>query len=189
MMVATGDFDGMDCATCRALMNARLDGTSSSEEARALEAHVSSCVSCRSEWTLLEAMDRALAEEPLVRAPVGFENAVTTEIIRSVEVRRRIESLLIPAACGTAAVGAAYGVHRLVNWEAVRSLVRGMGESANDAISPLAEPVVEGSGFLANWLQHPGVQGAMLAFAVVATIFLGVSAMRAVRQFTLEYRH
>jgi hypothetical protein len=134
-------------------------------------------------------MDRALADEPLVRAPDGFEHAVTTEIIRRVEVRRRIESIAIPAACAAAAIGAAYGVHRLVNWETVRSFARGVGQSTSEALAPLAEPAVERSGFLATWLEHPGVQGAMLAFAVVATIFLGVSAIRAARQFTLEYHH
>ena len=177
----------MDCTGIRRLMNAQLDGTISSSDARALETHVSSCASCRRDWTTLVAMDRVLADAPLDGAPAGFEMSVMSAVARGVEFRRRVDAFVVPVACAAASVGVGYGVHRIVNWEAARSLVRGIGESANEALAPLAEPISETPGFVTAWSQNPAILGAMLAFAVAATIFLGVSAIRYVRQFTLEY--
>jgi anti-sigma factor RsiW len=178
----------MDCADCRHLMNEKLDGSISSEDSRELEKHVSGCPSCRSEWAALEEMDRALRQYPLDRAPGGFERSVMREIIRRVEVRRRAESIAIPVACAAAAAGVAYGVRRVINWEALWSFARGLGEAADDLLAPIAQPAAETTGTLAGWFQHPGVQGAMLAFAVAATLFLGASAIRVVRQFNLDCR-
>ena len=118
----------------------------------------------------------------------GFERSVLAAITHRVEARRRIESVVIPAACGVAAIGVAYGVHRVVNWEAARSMVRGIGEAASEAAAPLADPMAGAPDVVVTWLQNPAVQGAMLALAVAATIFLGASAIRFVRQFTLEYQ-
>ncbi len=136
---------------------------------------------------MLAAVDRILAEVPLSRAPAGFERSVVKRIVRRVEVRRRIESIGIPVACGVAAIAAGYGVHRAVNWEAARSFVRGIGEAANGVLAPLAEPLAEAPDFVTTWSQEPGTFGVMLAFAVAATVFLGVSALRFVRQNAFEW--
>ena len=137
---------------------------------------------------MLAAVDRILADAPLSRAPAGFERSVVKRIVRRVEVRRRIESIGIPVACGVAAIGAGYGVHRVVNWEAARSFTSGIGEAAKGVLAPLAEPLAEAPNFVTTWSQEPGVVGVMLAFAVAATVFLGVSAIRFVRQNALEWR-
>ena len=178
----------MDCAANRRLMDEKLDGDITSDDARALEAHLSACSSCRGEWEVLVAVDRVLADDSLSRAPAGFERSVATEIARRVEARRRIESIGIPAACGVAAIAAGYGVHRVVNWEAARSLVRGIGEAANGILAPLAEPLVEAPDLVTTWSQEPGVLGAVLALAVAAVVFLGFSALRFAKQLTLEWR-
>ncbi len=177
----------MDCAANRRLMDERLDGSITSADARALEAHLSACSSCRREWEMLAAVDRVLAEAPLSRAPAGFERSVVSEIARRVEARRRSESIGIPVACGVAAIAAGYGVHRVVNWEAARSFARGIGEAANGILAPLAEPLAETPDFVTTWSQEPGAVGVMLAFAVAATVFLGVSALRFVRQNSLDW--
>ena len=177
----------MDCAFNKRLINERLDGTISSLDDRVLETHLAGCASCRREWAMLVAVDLVLAGEPLSQAPAGFELSVVGEITSRVEARRRIESIVIPSACGAAAIAVGYGVHRLVNWQAVSTTVRGIGEAANGAVTPLVEPSVGTSGFLATLLQNPAAQGAMMALAVAATIFLGISAIRVARQFTLEY--
>lgn len=178
----------MDCAANRRLMDERLDGNITPAAARALEAHISVCSSCRREWEMLAAVDRVLADAPLERAPAGFEQSVVTEIIRRVEVRRRIESIGIPAACGAAAVAVGYGVHRVVNWEAARSLARGIGDAAAEAIAPLAEPLAEAPDFVTTLSQEPGAVGAVLALAVAAVVFLGFSAIRFAKQFDLDWR-
>ena len=169
-------------------MDEKLDGDITSDDTRALEAHLSACSSCRREWELLVAVDRALADDSLSRAPAGFERSVATEITRRVEARRRIESFGIPAACGVAAVAAGYGMHRVVNWEAVRSFARGIGEAANGVLAPLAEPIARRPDFVTTWSQEPGTVGIVLAFAVAAAVFLGVSALRFVRQSALAWR-
>jgi len=169
-------------------MDERLDGDITSDDARALEAHLSACSSCRREWEVLVAVDRVLADDSLSRAPAGFERSVVTEIARRVETRRRIELIGIPAACGVAALVAGYGVHRVVNWEAARSFVRGIGEAANGVLAPFAEPFARTPDFVTTWSQEPGVVGTVLAFAVTAAVFLGVSALRFVRQNALEWR-
>ena len=178
----------MDCAANRRLMDEKLDGSITSDDARALEAHLSACSSCRREWELLVAVDRVLAGTSLSRAPAGFEQSVVAEIVRRVEARRRIESIGIPVACGVAAVAAGYGVRSVVNWEAARSFVRGIGEAANGALTPLAEPSARAPDFVTAWSQEPGVVGALLALAVAAVFFLGLSALRFAKQFTLEWR-
>ena len=178
----------MDCAANRRLMDERLDGSIKPAAARALEAHISVCSSCRREWEMLAAVDRVLADAPLDRAPVGFEQSVVTEIVRRVEVRRRVESIVIPAACGTAVVAVGYGVHRVVNWEAARSLARGVGDAANGVLAPLAEPLAEAPDFVTTLSQEPSAFGAVLALAVAAVVFLGFSAFRFAKQFTLEWR-
>ena len=178
----------MDCTANRRLMDEKLDGSITSDEARALEAHLSACSSCRREWEMLVAVDRVLAKDSLSRAPAGFEQSVVAEIARCAEARRRIESIGIPAACGVAAVAAGYGVYRVVNWEAARSLVRGIGEAANGTLAPLAEPIARRSDFVTTWSREPGTVGIVLAFAVAAAVFLGVSALRFVRQNALEWR-
>jgi len=168
-------------------MDERLDRSITPADARVLEAHLSACSSCRREWEMLAAVDRILADAPLECAPAGFERSVVKRIARRVEVRRRIESFGIPAACGVAAIAAGYGVHRVVDWEAARSFVRGIGEAANGVLAPLAEPLAETPGFVTAWSQNPGAVGVMLAFAVAATVFLGVSAIRFIRQNALEW--
>jgi anti-sigma factor RsiW len=178
----------VDCAASRILMDERLDGSISSSDVRSLEAHISSCALCRRDWAMLVALDAVLVEEAIDHAPAGFEQSVISEIIRRVELRRRVDSVVIPTACGVAAIGVGYGVHRIVNWESARSLVRGIGEVANSALTPLAEPMSEAPDLLTVWSQNPAILGAMLALAVAATVFLGASAIRYVRQFTLEYR-
>ena len=169
-------------------MDEKLDGDITSDDARALEAHLSACSSCRSEWEVLVAVDRVLADDSLSRAPAGFERSVATEIARRVEARRRIESIGIPAACGVAAIAAGYGVHRVVNWEAARSFVRGIGDTANGVLAPLAEPLAETPDFVTTWSQEPSVLGIVLALAVAAVVFLGFSALRFAKQLTLEWR-
>ena len=178
----------MDCTANRRLMDERLDGSITPVAARALEAHLAACSPCRREWEMLAAVDRVLANAPLERAPAGFEQSVVTEIIRCVEVRRWIESIGIPAACGVAAVAVGYGIYRVVNWEAARSFVRGIGEAANGVLAPLAEPLAEAPDFVTILSQEPGAGGAVLAFAVAAAIFLGLSAIRFVRESTLAWR-
>ena len=178
----------MDCAANRRLMDERLDGSIRPASARAVEAHISVCSSCRREWEILAAVDRVLADAPLERAPAGFERSVVTEIIRRVEVRRRIESIGIPVACGAAAVAVGYGINRAVNWEAARSFVRGIGEAANGVLAPLAEPLAEAPDFVTTLSQEPGAVGAVLAFAVAAVVFLGFSAIRFAKQFDLDWR-
>jgi anti-sigma factor RsiW len=168
-------------------MDERLDRSITPAAARVLEAHLSACSSCRREWEMLAAVDRILADAPLERAPAGFERSVVKRIVRRVEVRRRIESIGIPAACGVAALGAGYGVHRVVNWEAARSFVRGIGAAAKGVLAPLAEPLAEVPDLVTTWSQEPGTVGVMLAFAVAAAVFLGVSAIRFVRQNALEW--
>ena len=185
---ARQEVSQVDCAANRRLMDERLDRSITSADARALEAHLSACSSCRREWETLAAVDRILAEAPLSRAPAGFERSVVKRIVRRVEVRRRIESIGIPVACGVAAIAAGYGVHRAVNWEAARSFVRGIGEAANGVLAPLAEPLAEAPDLVTTWSQEPGTFGVMLAFAVAATVFLGVSALRFVRQNAFEWR-
>ena len=177
----------VDCAANRRLMDEKLDGNITSDDARALEAHLSACSSCRREWEVLVAVDRVLADAPLERAPAGFERSVVAEIVRCAEVRRRIESIGIPAACGVAAIAAGYGVRSVVNWEAVRSFVRGIGEAANGALAPLAESATRTPDFVAAWSQEPGTVGVVLAVAVAAAVFLGVSALRFIRQNALEW--
>jgi anti-sigma factor RsiW len=178
----------VDCSANRRLMNEKLDGSISSADAHSLEAHLSSCASCRRDWAMLVAVDRVLADAPLDRAPAGFERSVISEIVRRVELRRRIDSVVIPTACGVAAIGVGYGVHRVVNWEAARSFVRGIGEAANGVLAPLAEPLAETPDFVTTWSQEPRAVGAMLALAVAAVVFLGVSAIRTVRPSTHQWR-
>ena len=178
----------MDCAANRRLMDEKLDGDITSDDTRVLEAHLSTCSSCRREWEMLVAVDRVLADDSLSRAPAGFELSVVSEIARRVEARRRIESIGIPVACGVAALGAGYGVHRIVNWEAARSLVRGIGEAANGVLAPFAEPLAQAPDLVMTWSQEPSVAGALLALAVTAAVFLGLSALRFAKQFTLEWR-
>ncbi len=168
-------------------MDEKLDGNITADDARALEAHLSACSSCRREWEVLVAVDRVLADVPLERAPAGFEQSVVAEIVRCVEARRRSESIGIPVACGVAAVAAGYGVHRVVNWEAARSFVRGIGEAANGVLAPLAEPLARTPDFVTTWSQEPGAVGALLALAVAAVFFLGLSALRFVRQNAFEW--
>ncbi len=177
----------MDCSANRRLMDEKLDGNITSDDARALEAHLSACSSCRREWDVHVAVDRVLADAPLERAPAGFERSVITEITRRVEARRRIESIGIPVACGVAAVAAGYGVHRVVSWEAAHSFARGIGEAANGILAPLAEPLAETPDLVTTWSQDPGVVGVVLAVAVAAAVFLGLSALRFARQLTLEW--
>jgi predicted anti-sigma-YlaC factor YlaD len=169
-------------------MDEKLDGDITSDDARALEVHLSACSSCRREWEVLVAVDRVLADNSLSRAPARFEQSVITEIARRVEARRRIESIGIPVACGVATIAAGYGVRSVVNWEAARSFVRGVGEAANGALTPLAEPLTRTPDFVTAWSQEPGTVGIVLAFAVAAVAFLGVSALRFIRQNALEWR-
>ncbi len=177
----------MDCAANRRLMDEKLDGNITSDDARALEAHLSACSSCRREWEVLVAVDHVLADAPLERAPAGFERSVIKRIVRRVEARRRIESIGIPVACGVAAIAAGYGVHRVVSWEAAHSFVRGIGEAANGVLAPLAESATRTPDFVTTWSQEPGAVGALLALAVAAVFFLGLSALRFARQLTLEW--
>ena len=177
----------MDCAANRRLMNERLDGSITSADERALEAHLSACSSCRREWEMLAAVDLILADTPLSLAPAGFERSVTAEIARGARAGRMIESIGIPVACGAAAIAAGYGVHRVVNWEAARSFVRGIGEAANGVLAPLAEPLAETPDFVTTWSQDPSAVGVVLAFAVASVVFLGVSALRFVRQNALQW--
>ncbi len=137
---------------------------------------------------MLVAVDRILADAPLERAPAGFERSVVKGIVQRGETRRRIESIGIPAACGVAAIAAGYGVRGVVNWDAARSFARGIGEAANGVLAPLAEPLTEPPDFVTTWSHDPGAVGVMLAFAVAATVFLGVSALRFIRQNALEWR-
>ena len=81
-----------------------------------------------------------------------------------------------------------YGVHRVVNWEAARSFVRDIGEAANGVLAPLAEPLAEAPDFVTTLSQEPSAFGAVLALAVAAVVFLGFSAFRFAKQFTLEWR-
>jgi len=178
----------MDCDLYRRLMNVMLDGDYLPEEASSFESHLAGCPSCRREWALFSAVDRILMESSLETAPDAFERSVLAAITQRVGARRRIESVVIPAACGAAAIGVAYGIHRVVNWETARSIVRGIGTSVSGAAAPLADPMAGAPDVVTAWLQNPAIQGAVLALAVAATIFLGVSAIRFYRQFTLEYQ-
>jgi predicted anti-sigma-YlaC factor YlaD len=175
----------MDCGLVRRLMNDRLDGGISADDDRALETHLAGCPSCGREWALMAALDGVLADEAVEAAPAGFELSVMMAVAQRAAARQRAESVGVPAACAIASVAVGYGVHRLVNWEAVRTLVRGLGDAAT---APLAEPVAEASVLAQPWLENPAVQGAIIAFAVAATIFLGVSAIRTLRQHSLEWR-
>ena len=68
---ARQEVSQVDCAANRRLMDERLDGSIKPAAARALEAHISVCSSCRREWEMLAAVDRVLADAPLDRAPAG----------------------------------------------------------------------------------------------------------------------
>lgn len=178
----------MDCSAAKKLINDELDGSISADDARLLDAHVEACPSCARERAVFASIDAVLADQPLSEAPAWFEVSVSREIVRRAEARHRIESVAIPAACGAAAVAAGFGVFRAVNWNAAGSAVRGLADAAGTAVAPLAEPLAEAPDLATMWSQQPGAVGFVLAFAVVAVVFLGVSTLRVARQLTTEWR-
>jgi len=172
----------MDCSAARRLIDLELDGELAPSDALALETHAASCSDCRRERQLLLAVDRVLADAPLERAPEGFEEAVRGEIIRRAEVRHRIDTVAVPAACAAAAVAAGYGIHRLVNWEAARRFFEGLGDSATQLASPVTEQLAAPADVASAMPSEQGAFGAAIALAVVAVVFLGVTTWKLLRQ-------
>jgi len=178
----------VECSESRRLIDEELDGRITPSEARALEQHLAGCPACRREHELLSAIDRALVESPPAPAPAGFGRSVIVEIARRVERRRRVESVVIPAACGTAAAAVGWGIQRLVNWEAARSLTDGAVRAVDEALAPLVRSLAEALNVATRLSQAPAAGGVVLALAVAAVLFLGLSAVWFARQFALERR-
>jgi anti-sigma factor RsiW len=169
----------MDCRSALELIDLELDGELAREDAAALAAHVNSCAECRRERELLLALDRALVETRLERAPAGLEEAVRSEIVRRAEVRARIDSVVLPVSGGVAAFATGYGVHRLVNWSVARSFLQDLGHSVTRLASPLTDRAGHAPHLVSSLSQEQGALGvtAALAIAAVVVIVLTGAAM------------
>lgn len=178
----------MKCAAIRELIQEELDGTLSSEGTRALAEHLAGCEACRLEREMMRAIDSALVSESPARAPAWFESSILREIgVRAVE-RRRVESVVLGVACGSAALAAGFGVARGVSWGAIsRGFVRFL-TSTKELAAPLADPIERAPDFVTLWSNEPGAVGFLLALAAAATAFITISALRAAKQLTLEWR-
>ncbi|MDY6877653.1 MAG: zf-HC2 domain-containing protein [Chloroflexota bacterium] len=80
----------MFCEQAGEMMSARLDGHLDSTEIAILENHLVSCSACQAEWHSLQALDRALASAPMMRAPVHLRVQIMARLSRKEQVRRAI---------------------------------------------------------------------------------------------------
>jgi len=171
----------MECSAARRLIDMELDGELTPEEARALDEHARACVVCRRERELLLAVDRVLGEEPLERPPVAFQSHVMAEVVHRAELRRRVDSVVVPSACAAASVAAGYGIYRIFNWEVARSFFQGLGSAASQFASPVTSQLSGASGATAAAPPGESVVGIAIAFAVAGIVFIGVTAARLLR--------
>lgn len=178
----------MKCAAFRSLIQDELDGTLSTDGANALRDHLLSCESCRFERETMRAIDSALGTDAPARAPAWLETSVLNDIRTFAHRRRRTETVVLGVACGTAAVAAGFGVSRAMSWDAVRLGAVKLLTAARDLSAPLADPLERAPDLVTMWSQEPGAVGFMLALAAAATAFLTISALRAAKQFSLEWR-
>jgi anti-sigma factor RsiW len=178
----------MKCAATRELIQKELDGTLSSEGARALVEHVEACEACRLERETMRAIDSALGGEPIARAPAWLESSVLSEIAGRAAAGRRVDSVVLGVACGTAALAAGFGVARAVSWEAVAAGTERFLTAARGLVAPLADLTERAPDFVTVWSNEPGAVGFLLALAAAATAFITISALRAAKQLTLELR-
>lgn len=80
----------MFCEQAGEMMSARLDGRLDSTEIALLEDHLVACSACQAEWHSLQALDRALASAPTVRAPAHLRVQVMARLSRREQARRAI---------------------------------------------------------------------------------------------------
>lgn len=178
----------MNCQEARRLIEEQLDGEISEKNAGRLREHIDSCSACAAELALSVAMDRALSDSGVVRAPARLDASVAHEIVRRAALRRRAESLAVVSACVAAGAAAAYGLSRAVNLGAavgsaagfIRRALPGLDRALLDRAS--GEP----SEAIAAWSQDPTVVGVTLACAVSAAAFLAISGLRAAKQFSMR---
>jgi hypothetical protein len=178
----------MNCQDARRLIEEQLDGEISESDRALLREHVSSCDACGGEIALELALDRVLSDSSLVRAPARLDVSVAHEIVHRAAVRRRMESMGLVSACVAAGASAAYGVSRALNLSAVAPAVRDAAESVRGML-PVAEGAAgEAPAVISAWSQDPTIMGVALACAVAAAAFLGASALREAKQFSLRRR-
>lgn len=178
----------MECAAFRNLIQEELDGTLSSEGARALAEHAAVCEACRLERDAMRAIDAVLGEERPARAPVWLESSVLSKIEERAAARRRVDSVVLGVACGTAALAAGFGVTRAMSWEAVAAGTERFLTAAGGVVTPLADLTKRAPDLVTVWSNEPGAVGFSLALAAAATAFITISALRAAKQLSLEWR-
>jgi predicted anti-sigma-YlaC factor YlaD len=84
----------MDCNKAEEYFMKYMDGTLSEREAAALNAHLAECEACREDFKLYDVILADFADEALLAAPEGFEEAVMAKIDALTDVEHKAESRL-----------------------------------------------------------------------------------------------
>jgi len=176
----------MDCPRVRQLIQSELDGTLGPAETRELAAHLEACAGCRADRELLVALDRSLAEEPVMRAPASLRGAVMASVRQQAIRRRTAEPLFISGAIVVGAAAAVFGMVKMLGagaTERAGALLEAASKVGAQDLDSVAEKM---PGILSTWAQNPGIAGVVWALAIVLASALTVAALRQARQFRVE---
>jgi anti-sigma factor RsiW len=178
----------LSCGELKEALQEYVDGGLPPAEAAEVERHLAACDACRAEIVFLQAIDAALSESPVERAPAGLSRNVLDMIAIRARRRAAIERLavLVGVAVGLVSSGVAIWTSAPPGGETRAA----MSEGLTTFFAPAFEQIGSAASSLDVGVTAPlgmGAQGVIWALAAAALSVMAVAVLRLSRERILGW--